>query len=142
MYPVLVVEGVAHKVKTVEFNDEGKVAAVSYFEGDKYKHVDDVHNPLNLTGSEVMDLSKALIWNDRYQPIYETLEKVIDDECDELNRLAIKHVESDKPFEMDYQKEYKQLQQKVFGLMDAQELVTQFMVEDIDLSGGDEIAEA
>lgn len=139
MYPVLVVEGVAHKVKTVEFNDEGKVAAVSYFEGDKYKHVDDVHNPLNLTGSEVMDLSKALIWTNRYQPIYDALEEIVANECDELKELAIKHVESDKPFELDYQKEYKQLQQKVFGLIDAQELVTEFMVEDVDLSGGEDI---
>ena len=138
MYPVLIVEGVAHKVRTVEFNDEGKVEGVSYFEGDKYKHVDDVKNPLNLTSSEVMDLSQALIWTNRYQPIYETLEKVIADECEELKELAIKHVESDKPFELDYQKEYKQLQQKVFGLIDAQELVNEFMVEDVDLSGGEE----
>lgn len=138
MYPVLVVEGVAHKVRTVEFNDEGKAESVSYFEDGKYKHVIDVQKQFNLTGSEVMDLSQVLVWTNRYQPIYETLEKVIDDECDELNRLAIKHVESDKPFEMDYQKEYKQLQQKVFGLMDAQELVTEFMVEDVDLSGGED----
>ena len=137
MYPVLVVEGVAHKVKTAEFDDEGKVTAVSYFEGDEYKHVVDVKNPINLTDSQVMDLSQALIWTDRYQPIYEAWEKVIADECEELRELAIKHVESDKPFEMDYQREYKQLQQKVFGLIDAQELVTEFMEEDVDLSGGD-----
>lgn len=140
MYPVLVVKGVAHKVRTVEFNDEGKVEGVSYFEGDKYKHVIDVQNPLNLTGSEVMDLPKVLIWNNRYQPIYETLEKVIADECDELRDLAIKHTENDQPSNVDYKKEYKQLQQKVFGLIDAQELVTEFMVDDIDLSGGEDIA--
>ena len=139
MYPVLIVEGVAHKVRTVEFNNEGKVEDVSYFEDGQYKHVVDVQNQINLTGSTVMDLSKALIWNDRYHPIYEALDNVISDECNELKELAIKHVESDNPFDMDYQKEYKQLQQKVFGLIDAQELVTEFMVEDVDLSGGEEI---
>lgn len=139
MRPVLIVEGVAHKVRTVEFNNEGKVEGVSYFEDGQYKHVVDVQNQINLTGSTVMDLSKALIWNDRYQPIYEALDNVISDECNELNELAIKHVESDNPFDMDYQKEYKQLQQKVLGLIDAQELVTEFMVEDVDLSGGEEI---
>ena len=139
MYPILVVEGVAHKVRTVEFDETGKLEGIGYFDGDKYKHVVDVKNPINLTGSQVMDLSQALIWTDRYQPIYETLEKVIADECEELRELAIKHVESDKPFEMDYQREYKQLQQKVFGLIDAQELVTEFMEEDVDLSGGEKI---
>lgn len=139
MRPVLIVEGVAHKVRTVEFNNEGKVEDVSYFEDGQYKHVVDVQNQINLTGSTVMDLSKALIWNDRYQPIYEALDNVISNECNELKELAIKHVESDNPFDMDYQKEYKQLQQKVLGLIDAQELVTEFMVDDIDLSGGEEI---
>lgn len=137
MYPVLIVEGVAYKVRNVEFNSEGKVEGVIYLDKGECKHAADVQKPLNLTNSEVMDLSKVLIWTDRYQPIYETLEKVIADECEELRELAIKHVESDKPFEMDYQREYKQLQQKVFGLIDAQELVTEFMEEDVDLSGGD-----
>ena len=132
MRPVLIVEGVAHKVRSIEFNNEGVPEGVSYFENGKYKHAVDVQNKFNLTGSVVMDLSKALIWNDRYQPIYEALDKVIKDECDELKELAINHIESDNPFELDYRKEYKQLQQKVFGLIDAQELVTEFMLEDVD----------
>lgn len=140
MYPVLVVEGVAHKIRKVEFDAKGKVEGIGYFDSGRYKHIIDVQNPINLTGSEVMDLSKALIWNDRYQPIYEMLEKVIADECDELRDLAIRHTENDQPSNVDYQKEYKQLQQKVFGLIDAQELVTEFMVDDIDLSGGEDIA--
>ena len=140
MHPVLVIEGVAHKVKTVEFSSEGTVEGVSYFNEGKYRYVYDVKARLGLTGSEVMDLSHALIWPDRYQPIYEALENIIADECEELRELAIKHIESNKPIEMEYQKEYKQLQQKVFGLIDAQELVTGFMEEDVDLSGGDENA--
>ena len=139
MRPVLIVEGATHKVRTVEFNNEGKVEGVSYLEDGQYKHVVDVQNQINLTSSTVIDLSKALIWNDRYQPIYEALDEVIKDECYELNKLAVNHIESDNPFELDYRKEYKQLQQKVFGLIDAQELVTEFMVEDVDLSGGEEI---
>ena len=135
MHPVLVIEGVAHKVKTVEFSSEGTVEGVSYFNEGKYRYVYDVKARLGLTGSEVMDLSHALIWPDRYQPIYEALENVIADECEELRELSIKHIESENPFDTNFQKEYKQLQQKVFGLIDAQELVTGFMEEDVDLSG-------
>lgn len=139
MRPVLIVEGVVHKVRILHYNHEGEIEAVAYTDDGKYVHVVDISNRTDLTNSRVMDLSKVLIWNDRYQPIYEALDNVISDECNKLKELAIKHVESDNPFDMDYQKEYKQLQQKVFGLIDAQELVTEFMVDDVDLSGGEEI---
>ena len=136
MRPVLIVEGVAHKVRSVEFNNEGIPEGVSYFKNGEYKHVVDVQNQINLTGSAVMELSKALIWNDRYQPIYEALDNAISDECEELKNLATMYTESDIN---SYKEKYKKLQQKVFGLIDAQELVTEFMVEDVDLSGGEEI---
>ena len=136
MYPIIIIDGVAHKVSKVEYDDNGKIEGVSYFDNGKYKHVVDIQNPINLTGSAVMDLSKVLIWNDRYQPIYETLENVIDNECRHLHELAIMYTESDNQY---HKEKYKQLQQKVFGLIDAQELVNEFMVEDVDLSGGEDI---
>ena len=136
MYPVLVVEGVAHKVRTVEFDDEGKVTAVSYFEGDEYKHVIDVKNPINLTSSQVMDLSQSLIWTDRYQPIVKALHKRIEAHEERMIELAVDAMENDLPFS-DNRGEYMSLKDHVEGLHEALGIVSQggYMEEDVDLSG-------
>ena len=141
MYPVLVVEGVAHKVRTVEFDDEGKATAVSYFEGDEYKHVIDVQKQFNLTGSEVMDLSHALIWTNRYQPIIEALHKRIEAHEERMIELAVDAMENDLLF-TDNRVEYMSLKDHVEGLHEALGIVSQggYMEEDVDLSGGDEVA--
>ena len=141
MYPVLVVEGVAYKVGAVEFNNEGGVEGVSFIKDSKYRHVIDAQNQFNLTGSAVTDLSQALIWNDRYQPIIEALHKRIEAHEERMIELAVDAMENDLLF-TDNRVEYMSLKDHVEGLHEALGIVSQggYMEEDVDLSGGDEVA--
>ena len=150
MHPVLVIEGVAHKVKTVEFSSEGTVEGVSYFNEGKYRYVYDVKARLGLTGSEVMDLSHALIWPGRYEPVIESLNKRIDAHEEHLADLERDHMKFTKnkdglPFvDVEIEKVVNQHIKLEFitdGLHEALGIITgEFMEEDVDLSGGEENA--
>lgn len=150
MHPVLIVEGVAHKVNTVEFNKQGKVEGVSYFLDGKYKHVIDVQNQLNTTGSEVMDLSQALIWSNRYEPVIDSLHKRIDAHEEQLADFERDHMKLSKKrdglrsIESEIEKletQHSELELITDGLHEALGIITgEFMIEDVDLLDGDEIA--
>ena len=132
MHPVLIVEGVAHKVESIDYLDGKPKMVIVEQDGRRmfYKDKSISANP------NALDLEDAICWQGRYTPIYEALDNVISDECEELKNLATMYTESDIH---SYKEKYKKLQQKVFGLIDAHELVTEFMLEDVDLSGGEEI---
>ena len=150
MHPVLIVEGVVHKVRKVEFNKEGKVEEVSYFENGMYKRVVDIQNEFNLTGSEVMDLSTALVWTNRYEPVIESLYKRIDAHEEQLADFERDHMKLSKKkddlrlIESEIEKletQHSELELITDGLHEALGIIIgEFMIEDVDLSGGDGIA--
>lgn len=90
-----------------------------------------------------LDFDECLKWRGRFEPIYETIDKVLEDKGQELQDLAIEFIESSivQPFATEGLKQkYTLLQREQMGLIDAQEIVHGFMEDDVDLSGGEEDA--
>ncbi|MGN7116069.1 hypothetical protein ACTHQ8_07455 [Lysinibacillus odysseyi] len=145
MYPVLVVEGVSYQKLSIEWNEEGVESASYIDENGKYQKVYDVTSILG--GDNRMDLNQAIQWHKRYEPIVESLNKRIDAHEEWLADLERDHMKLTKnrdglPFvDVEIEKvvtQHTKLEQLVDGLHEALGIITgEFMVEDVDLSGGD-----
>ena len=134
MYPVLVVEGVARKEIDIRWKENGINSVSFYDENNNYRTIYNATDDSN--DSEQMDLTEAIQWHGRYDPINEAVSNMIDENNTDLQNLAIQYIENDKPFAPnEYQSKYTQLKQRNFGLMDVQELIFEAMQEDVDLSG-------
>ncbi len=135
MYPVLVVEGVAHKVEGIDYLD-GKPKRVIVEQNGRKMFYDDKSMSAN---PNALDLKDAIRYVGRYKQIYETLNKLIEDNQREMKVLAFEHIRNDKPFTpSEIKKKFDELELKTVGLSTAQDIVHEFMVEDVDLSGGEE----
>ena len=132
MYPVLIVEGVAYNVESIDFV-ENKPAVVkvkicgvscSYFNA-----------KASFTPNEI-DFDHHLVWRSRYDIISEALHKRIEAHEERMIELAVDAIENDLPFS-DNRAEYMSLKEHVEGLHEALGIVSQggYMSEDIDLSG-------
>lgn len=66
-----------------------------------------------------------LIWQDRYAPVGEMIQKRIDAYEERMNDLAIDFIESNRPFEVEVQKEYHRLKEHVEGLIEALGLIAE-----------------
>ena len=140
MKPVLIVEGKQYEVRVINYF-KGEVESVMVSNGktlvtyyDEQQAQSYVENPLKL------NMDECLKWVGRYEPIYQTIDKVLVDKGQELQELAIEFTESSiaQPFATEGLKEkYKLLQREQMGIIDAQEIVYGFMEDDVDLSGGD-----
>lgn len=142
MIPVLVVDGVAHKVIEIRlWNDKPLMATVE--ENGVYKIYYDKAYAAYAEGNLRMDLVDAISWEGRYEPAYESIESLIEDKQKELADLASQIADSSIENTFVPPKlieQYKKLKQRIFGLMDAQDIIQEFiMVEDVDLSGGEDI---
>ena len=70
---------------------------------------------------------------------YQTIDKMLEDKSRELQNLALEYIETKQPFSpSDLQQEYFLKQREQMGLMDAQEVVYEFMEDDVDLQGGED----
>jgi len=136
MIPVLVVEGVAHKVEGIDYLDGKPKTVTVEQEGRKVFY----HDKSMSANPNALDLEDAICWQGRYDPVYETLDKLIEDNQSEMKVLALEHIRNDKPFApSELKKKFDELELKTVGLSMAQDIVHEFMVEDVDLSGGEEI---
>lgn len=90
-------------------------------------------------GSLTADFNKDLIVIGQYNDLANDLEKWIQNNNEELVKLAVEHIENDKlPFADEGRlKRYKALQERTKGLLDALDLVKEYMNEDVDLSGSE-----
>ena len=137
MIPVLIVEGVAHKIEGIDYLDGKPMTVVVEQNGRKVFYYDKSMS----ANPNALDLEDAICWRGRYTPIYETLDKLIDDNKREMKVLAFEHIRNDAPFTpSETKKKFDVLELKTVGLEMAQDVVHEFMVEDVDLSGGEEIA--
>lgn len=142
MKPVLTVEGKEIEIHALYYRDN-KVHSVTVIDDSgvrkQYHDINEdtqyyTEKPLQL------DFSKALKWHGRYNPIYDALDKMLEDKTTELQDLAIENIESQQPFTPnEIQKKYFYVQREQMGLMDAQEMVFEMMEDDVDLSGGEEV---
>ena len=142
MQPVLVVEGVARKIRSMNWNEDGSIKEVSYIdENGDCQFIEDVSGVF--PNAKKMDLNKLVDYKGRYTPIYEAIDDYIELNQKEVQGLAtvIADAASENTFVPPPKiKEREQLKQRIFGLMDAQDIVSAYMQEDVDLSGGEDIA--
>ena len=135
MYPVLVVEGVAYNVESIDFL-ENKPSAVKVRIGGTSHTFFNAKVRLTPNG---IDFGKHLVWRSRYDIISEALQKRIEAHEERMIELAVDAMENDLPF-TDNRVEYMSLKDHVEGLHEALGIVSQggYMEEDVDLSGGEE----
>ena len=71
------------------------------------------------------------------------IQKRIDQYEEQANDLAHDYIQSDKPFPTDLKQRYETIGNLAEGLIEAVGIIMQgdYMQEDVDLSGGDDIAE-
>lgn len=139
MQPILIVEGKQLDVAQVNYH-AGRPTSVGIFdEHGNYKIYHDTKENLYIEAPLKIDLSECLKWQGRYDELYQTLDKVIEEKSIELRELAIENIESQLPFTPnEIQQQYFYMQREQMGLIDAQEIVHEFMVDDVDLTGGEE----
>lgn len=142
MKPVLIVEGKQQEIYAMYYRDS-KVHNITVTEnGGVLKTYHDTAENTQYYKEKPLqiDFKKCLKWGGRYDPIYETIEKMLEDKSSELQELAIEYIETKQPFSpSDLQQEYLLKQREQMGLMDAQDIVSEFMENDVDLSGGEEV---
>lgn len=141
MKPVLTVEGKQYNNIDLQYRN-GKLTCITAWDEDNkilpYYNAN-IENHSYVEKSLLLDFDKALKWEGRYNPIYDALDKMLEDKTTELQDLAIENIESQQPFTPnEIQKKYFYVQREQMGLMDAQEMVFEMMEEDVDLSGGEE----
>ena len=136
MYPVLVVEGVAYNVESIDFL-ENKPAAVKVSIGGMSHTFFNAKVRLTPNG---IDFDKHLVWRSQYDIISDALQKRIEAHEERMIELAVDAMENDLPF-TDNRGEYMSLKDHVEGLHEALGIVSQggYMEEDVDLSGGEKI---
>ncbi|MEG0380438.1 MAG: hypothetical protein RR603_01920 [Kurthia sp.] len=139
MRPVLTVEGKQAEIFALYYRDN-KIHSVTVIDdyGVTKNYHDIKENTQYYTEKPLqVDFEKALKWVGRYDEIYETIDKAITDKGLELLELAVENIETKQPFTPnEIQQKYFYMQREQVGLIDAQEIVHGFMVDDVDLSGG------
>ena len=143
MKPVLVVDGEVKEIYAMYYRG-GKVHSVTVLQGfDVLRTYYDISEETQYYKEKPLqiDFKKCLKWIGRYDPINDAIDKALIEKGDELQDLAIEYIETKQPFSpSDLQQQYLLKQREQMGLMDAQEIITEFMYEDVDLSGGDDDA--
>lgn len=104
MKPVAIVDGQKIQVEGISYYDN-KPQSVMLYPNYKTLYLD--RDPV------------TLVWEDRYAPVIEAIRKQIDAHEERMNDLAIQFIESDRPFEVEIQKKYHQLNEQVHGLRQA-----------------------
>lgn len=141
MKPVLIVNGEQKEVFGIYYRG-GKVESITVIDKSGVPRIyhDTSENVQYYTEKPLqIDFKKCLKWVGRYDPIYDSIDKLLVEKGDELQDLAIEYIETKQPFSpSDLQQQYLLKQREQMGLMDAQELVTEYMYDDVDLSGGEE----
>lgn len=141
MKPILTVEGKqvevyalfyrAGKVHNVSVIDENGVTVTYHDVKENTQYY--VEKPLQI------DFDEALVWQGKYTEVVNDIESLIKQKNGELVKLAINHIESENPFGIDDKKEYFSTQREIIGLRDALDIIDDYMMDDVDLSGGEEI---
>src|SRR5690606_5840935 len=143
MKPVLVVDGEVKEIYAMYYRG-GKVHSITVLQGfDALRTYYDISEETQYYKEKPLqiDFKKSLKWIGRYDPINDAIDKVLIEKGNELQDLAIEYIETKQPFSpSDLQQQYLLKQREQMGLMDAQEIITEFMYEDVDLSGGDDDA--
>ncbi|MER2047275.1 MAG: hypothetical protein ABTA23_03520 [Solibacillus sp.] len=148
MKPVLIVDGKKMEVISLHLTS-GKPYKVEVYEGtpmESTTYYDVNWNSVYVENPLRIDFSKYLFDESKVEMVNEinaAIEKVLVDKSKELIELSLEHTEAclKYPFSDDHTKrKYELVQRQQMGLMDAQEIVTEFMYEDVDLSGGEDDA--
>ncbi|MGA4519626.1 hypothetical protein ACPA0F_20420 [Solibacillus silvestris] len=141
MKPVLVVNGEQKEIYAMHYRC-GKIQSITVREVyDVLKTYHDItENTQYYTEKPLqIDFKKCLKWVGRYDPIYDSIDKLLVEKGDELQDLAIEYIETKQPFSpSDLQQQYLLKQREQMGLMDAQDIISEFMEDDVDLSGGED----
>ena len=142
MKPVLIVEGKQKEIYAMYYRDSKvhSITVVEDFETMKSYHDASENTQYYVEKPLQIDFKKSLKWIGRYDPINDAIDKVLIEKGDELQDLAIEYIETKQPFSpSDLQQQYLLKQREQMGLMDAQDIISEFMEDDVDLSGGEEI---
>ncbi|MER2048177.1 MAG: hypothetical protein ABTA23_08065 [Solibacillus sp.] len=142
MKPVLTVEGKEVEVYALYYRDSKIQSVTVVDENGTSKVYHDINEDTQYYVEKPLqiDFKKNLKWVGRYDELYQTLDKAINDKATELQDLAIEHIETQQPFvPSDLQQKYLLKQREQMGLMDAQDIVHEFMQDDADLTGGEEV---
>lgn len=147
MKPVLIVEGKKMEVIALHLTG-GKPYKVEVYEGtpmESTTYYDTNWNSVYVENPLKVDFSKHLLDESKLSTIEKInteIENLLIEKSKELVELSLQHTEAclKYPFSDDTTKrKYELVQSQQMGLMDAQEVVTEFMYDDVDLSGGEEI---
>lgn len=139
MKPVLIVEGKQYDVAQINYHNGNPTGVGVFDEHGNYKIYHDEKENLYIEAPLKIDVSECLKWQGRYDEVYETLDKVIVDNQTRMQLLANEIADHDNSFIPCPQKdERNKLKLETVGLIDAQEIVHGFMVDDVDLTGGGE----
>lgn len=144
MKPVLIVDGEQKDVYGIYYRG-GKVESITVIDKSGVPRIyhdtsEDMQyyreKPLQL------DFSECLKWVGQYNDIFDSIGEVIAQNQLEIQLLAdeIANDVEEKPFAVNEKvQNRKYLKHRTYGLMDAHDIVQAFMVDDVDLSGGEEV---
>ena len=144
MKPVLIVEGKKLEVYALFYRDSKVHTAVAFDENGVEKKYHDVSENTQYYVEKPLQInfSRCLKWVGQHDDVFDSIGELIAQNQLEIQLLAdeIANDVEEKPFAVNEKvQERKELKQRTFGLMDAQEIVQAFMQDDVDLSGGEEI---
>lgn len=142
MKPMLTVEGKQlevyamfyreGKLYSVSTKDEGGVTTTYHDTKENTQYY--VEKPLQV------DFDKCLHFEGRYSPVFDAIDSLIILQQKEVQDLATQIADGDTPYpDTDLVRKRNNLKQRTFGLMDAQDIVSEFMEDDVDFSGGEEV---
>ena len=144
MIPVLVVDGKPKEVVDITFSD-GKPLKVITYENGCAKAYCDKSVDTYVEAALKVDLKDSLFWQGRYDEPYKSIHSLIEDNEKELIQLSTQIVEEIIQYPCTTPsliEEYKKLKHRIFGLIDARDILEEsMMIEDVDLTGGDDIAD-
>lgn len=144
MKPVLIVEGKQQEIYAMYYRDS-KVHSITVTEqGGVLKTYHDTSENTQYYKEKPLqiDFSKCLKWVGQHDDIFDSISELIAQNQMEIQLLAdeIANDLEEKPCIINEKvQQRKVLKQRTYGLMDAQEIVQAFMLDDVDLSGGEEV---
>ena len=129
MKPVLMVEGVACKVLEMDYNQEGKVYRVKAIVNGQVtnlRETDDDSYPNRY------DITNNLVYQNRYDELFEDMNKLLEEESNRMKLLALEHIREDSiGHKILLKQKFEAVEQRCVALEMALDKVAEYMYKDV-----------
>lgn len=140
MKPILIVEGKKFKVISINFDNGFPNHVYVTDDNGKSQSFVDIKEDVTYYAEKPnqINLSECLVWQGRYDDVDSKLQSNIEELEKEIQCLANEIADEIEitPFTVNEKgKKREALKQRLYGLLDAQDLLSEFIQDDVDLSG-------